>query len=247
MSWPPLDNPCLTPTPEEASILGQCLHCQVRHLAICSALSKDEMRALDAAASTQVLQAGTILARQGDTRRHAYTVTRGALRLVRLMPDGRRQVAGFALPGDYVGLSGNDHYQHDIESLGETQVCRFSLESMQRLGSQYPHLQRKLLERACVELDAAREQMMSLARMNPTERLADFILKLAAQQTRAGHQSAIVTLPMPRADIADHLGLTVETVSRSLTALRSKGLISLPETYQVEILDQAGLEALNAG
>ena len=246
MSWPPFDSPCLTPAPEDAGPLGPCLHCQVRHLSVCAVLSHEEMHALDAAASLQVLAPGAVLARQGEQRRHVFTVTRGALRLVRLSADGRRQVAGFALPGDFVGLSGAAVHHNDIEALGETELCRFGLDAMQRLGERFPHLQGKLLERACVELDSAHERMMSLARMNPTERMADFLLKLSAQQVRAGNPRSSIFLPMPRADIADHLGLTVETVSRCLTGLRSKGLISLPETYRVEILDMDGLEALNA-
>jgi CRP/FNR family transcriptional regulator len=76
--------------------------------------------------------------------------------------------------------------------------------------------------------------------------MADFLLKLAAQQARAGNPGPSITLPMPRADIADHLGLTVETVSRCLTALRKRGLIALPGTYRVDILDRAGLQAANA-
>jgi cAMP-binding proteins - catabolite gene activator and regulatory subunit of cAMP-dependent protein kinases len=247
MAWPPFDNPCLTPPPQETGLLAPCAHCEVRHLAVCSALDQEEAHALYAAASSQLLGPGVVLARQGDPRKHVYTVVRGALRLVRLTADGRRQVAGFALPGDFVGLSGSPTYQHDIETLGETQLCSFGVEAMRRLAERYPALQAKLLERACIELDSAREQMMSLARMNPTERLADFLLKLAAREARAGNPGPMVALPMPRADIADHLGLTVETVSRCLTSLRNRGLIAMPETYRVEILDFAGLEALNGG
>ena len=246
MSWPPFDSPCLTPPPEDAGPIGSCMHCQVRHLAICSVLTREEMQALESAATAHVLGTGDVLARQGEPRRHVFTVTRGALRLVRLSADGRRQVAGFAMPGDFVGLSGASTHQHDIEALTGTELCRFSVEAMQRLGAQYPHLQGKLLERACVELDSARDRMMALARMNPTERMADFLLRLAEQQARTGNPDPSIALPMPRADIADHLGLTVETVSRCLTALRTRGLIALPGTYRVEILDKAGLTALEA-
>lgn len=246
MSWPPFDSPCLTPSTDATGPIGPCLHCQVRHLAVCSVLSPEEMHALDAAAGLQVLQPGTVLARQGEPRRHVFTVTRGALRLVRLSADGRRQVAGFALPGDFVGLSGAATYPHDIEALGETELCRFGLDAMQRLGERFPHLQGKLLERACVELDSAHERMMSLARMNPTERMADFLLTLAERQARGGDPGPSLVLPMPRADIADHLGLTVETVSRCLTSLRTRGLIALPATYRVDILDRDGLETLKA-
>ena len=134
----------------------------------------------------------------------------------------------------------SDPELHDIEALAETELCRFGTDAMQRLGTRFPHLQGKLLERACVELDSAREQMMSLARMTPTERVADFLLKLAGRQARTGDPGPSIALPMPRADIADHLGLTVETVSRCLTALRTRGLIALPGTYRVEILDPQG-------
>src|SRR5690606_1223412 len=177
MAWPPFDSPCLTPPPDEAGPLGPCAHCQVRHLAVCSVLSHEEMHALDAEASSQLLGPGAVLARQGDPRRHVFTVVRGALRMVRLAADGRRQVAGFALPGDFVGLSGSPNYSHDVEALGETELCRFGIDAMQRLGARYPQLRDKLLERACVELDSARDQMMALARMNPIERMADFLLK----------------------------------------------------------------------
>ena len=246
MAWPPFDSPCLTPPPDQAGLLGSCAHCQVRHLAVCSVLSHEEMHALDNEASTQLLGPGAVLARQGDPRRHVFTVVRGALRMVRLASDGRRQVAGFAMPGDFVGLSGSPTYRHDMEALGETELCRFGTEAMQQLGERYPQLRDKLLERACVELDSARDQMMALARMNPTERLADFLLKLAAREARVGNSDPMVSLPMPRADIADHLGLTVETVSRCLGALRARGLIAVPETYRIEVLDFAGLEALRA-
>lgn len=246
MAWPPFDSPCLTPPPDEAGLLGSCAHCQVRHLAVCSVLTHEEMHALDSEASTQLLGPGAVLARQGDPRRHVFTVVRGALRMVRLAADGRRQVAGFAMPGDFVGLSGSPTYRHDVEALGETELCRFGTDAMQQLGARYPQLRDKLLERACVELDSARDQMMALARMNPTERMADFLLKLAARETRVGNSDPMVSLPMPRADIADHLGLTVETVSRCLGTLRSRGLIAVPETYRIEVLDFAGLEALRA-
>src|SRR5690606_20144220 len=199
MSWAPFVSTCLTPPPADSGPLGPCMHCRVRHLAVCSVLAGEEVQALDALAGAQVLAPGTVLARQGEPRRHVYTVTRGALRLVRLSAGGRRQVAGFALPGDFVGLSGAAVHQHDIEALGETELCRFGVEAMQRLGTRFPHLQRKLLERACMELDSARDQLMALARMTPTERIADFLLRLAAQQARSGEPAASLALPMPRA------------------------------------------------
>jgi CRP/FNR family transcriptional regulator len=203
------------------------------------------MQALESIASTQIVLAGSTLVRQGDPRRYVYTVTAGAMRVVRLLPDGRRQVTAFALPGNYLSFSQSEYHRYDIEALTDTSLCRFNYDGMVALCTRFPHLEHKLFERACQELDEAREHMVLLARMNPTERLADFLLQLAAQQARCGDSGNILTLPMPRADIADHLGMTVETVSRSLSTLRTRQLIALPETYRVVILDLPGLKALS--
>ena len=222
-----------------------CLHCSVRHLSVCSALACDEVQALERITQTITAPLGATLARSGEPRTHVYTVTEGALRLVRTLADGRRQVNGFVLPGDYVGLSGSDHHRYDIEAIADSRVCRVPVPQMRELRLRYPHLERKLLQRACQELDAAQANALALARLQPPERLADFLLRLAAREaTLNGRSSNRVSLPMGRGDIADHLGLTMETVSRTFTKLRQQGLIALPHLNVVEILDFAELQQL---
>ncbi len=228
----------------EGSALSECLHCTVRHLAVCSALSCDEVQALEDITVSQQIPLGTTLARTGEPRSHIYTVTAGALRLVRTLADGRRQVSGFALPGDYVGLSGSDNHRYDIEAIADSRVCRVPVPQMRELRLRYPHLERKLLQRACQELDAAQANALALARLQPPERLADFLLRLCAREAQRGQVGNRVSLPMGRSDIADHLGLTMETVSRTFTKLRQQGLIALPHLNVVEILDFAGLQQL---
>jgi CRP/FNR family transcriptional regulator len=151
---------------------------------------------------------------------------------------------GFVLPGDYVGLSGSDTYRYDIEAIADSRVCRVGVAQMRELRLRYAHLERKLLQRACQELDAAQDSALALGRMQPPEKLADFILRLADRQARHQHNGNRVALPMGRGDIADHLGLTMETVSRTFTKLRQSGLIALPHLSVVEILDRDGLESL---
>jgi CRP/FNR family transcriptional regulator len=224
--------------------MRDCLHCSVRHLAVCSALSPDEVQALERVTVSQPLPLGTTLARAGEPRQHVYTLTRGALRLVRTLADGRRQISGFVLPGDYVGLSGSDHHRYDIEAIADSRVCRVALGQMKDLRARYPHLERKLLQRACQALDDAADAALALGRLQPAEKLADFLLRLAVREARLGGNGLRVTLPMGRSDIADHLGLTMETVSRTFTKLRQQGLIALPHLNTVEILDEAGLQAL---
>jgi len=221
-----------------------CLHCSVRHLAVCSALSPDEVQALEQVTVSQQVSMGSTLARTGEERDHVYTLTGGALRLVRTLADGRRQINGFVLPGDYLGLSGSDHHRYDIEAIADSRVCRVALPQMKALRSRFPHLERKLLQRACQELDAAQDAALALARLQPAEKLADFLLRLAAREARLGGDGLRVSLPMGRGDIADHLGLTMETVSRTFTKLRQQGLIALPHLSVVEILDEDGLREL---
>ena len=222
-----------------------CLHCSVRHLSVCSALAHDEVQALERITQTITAPLGATLARSGEPRTHVYTVTEGALRLVRTLADGRRQVNGFVLPGDYVGLSGSDHHRYDIEAIADSRVCRVPTTQMRDLRLQFPHLERKLLQRACQELDAAQDNALALARLQPPERLAAFLLHLAEREARLDNRvGKRISLPMGRGDIADHLGLTMETVSRTFTKLRQQGLIALPHLNVVEVLDCEGLQKL---
>lgn len=224
--------------------LGGCSGCLVRHLAVCAALPLDQARTLETLAGDIPLTAGEVLAREGDARREVFTVTSGALRRIRLLADGRRLVAGFLMPGDFIGFSGASHYRHSIEAITDSTLCAFSMQDMRKLCTQHPELERELLERACVELDATRANLMSLARMTPLERLASFLLDIDARRRRQGQHSDEVVLPMPRTDIADYLGLTVETVSRSFTRLRQDNLIATEDPHRVVLKDRKRLAAM---
>lgn len=215
-----------------------CGNCRVRHLALCSAVPGDALAPLEAAATTMHLEPGATLVREHDPRKAVYTVTAGALRLVRLLPDGRRRVAGFRLPGDFIGLSNSGHHRHDIEAVSSAEVCRFRVEDMARLRSRFPALDAKLLSIAMAELDAARDDALGLSRLDPGERLAAFLLALSEKRRRWHVDPKVIVLPMGRADIADFLGLTIETVSRSFTRLRRDGAIGLPDPNTVEVADR---------
>jgi len=224
--------------------LTGCAGCQVRHLAVCSALPLEQARELEALAGDLSLPAGELLVREGQPRRGVFSVTSGALRRIRLLPDGRRLVAGFLMPGDFIGFSNATHYRHSIEAIVDSKLCAFPKTDMRALCQQHPALERELLDRACLELDATRDNLMSLARMTPLERLAAFLLDMAARRRRRGWSDAEVILPMTRTDIADYLGLTVETVSRSFTRLRQEGAIDTADPHHILLRDRARLEAL---
>lgn len=231
------------PDPDASADAG-CTGCLVRHLAICAALPVEQAREMEARAGEATLAAGELLVREGEARRNVFTVTSGALRRIRLLSDGRRLVAGFLMPGDFIGFSGASHYRHSIEAITDSRLCTFSMADMRALCGQHREMERELLERACVELDSTRDNLMSLARLNPLERLAGFLLDMAARRRRNGSDDAEVVLPMTRADIADYLGLTVETVSRSFTKLRQQGVIATEQPHHVQLLDKAKLQML---
>lgn len=212
-----------------------------RHLSVCASLPASEGHALEAAASELTLAAGATLAHEGSPRRDVYTVTRGMLRRVRLLADGRRLVAGFLMPGDFIGFSGAAQYRHTIEAVIDSVLCVFPLPAMRQLCERYPELESGMLAQACAELDATRASLMLLARMGPSERLAGFLVDMAERQRLRGGAAQHVDLPMTRADIADHLGLTIETVSRSFTRLRHDGAIAFTDPRRIDLVDLPAL------
>ena len=223
---------------------ADCRQCRAYGLAVCSALELDELDELGRYATPIDLPANGTLARNGQPCRHAYSVTGGMLRLVRTLPDGRRQVVDFMLPGDFIGLSEARTYRHDIEAVAASTACIFDMAEIRRLRERFPKLEHKMLERACASLDNAQDAMMMLARLSPPERLASFLLRMRQRYRNNGIAGDGIALPMGRSDIADHLGLTVETVSRSFSRLRTQGLIALPDPQRVEILDHDALVQL---
>ncbi|NZA28479.1 Crp/Fnr family transcriptional regulator [Luteimonas sp. SJ-92] len=221
-----------------------CEGCLTRSLAVCAALPPADTVELEAAAGELRVQAGATLAREGAVRRDVYTITRGMLRRVRLLPDGRRLVAGFLMAGDFIGFSGASHYRHTFEAITDCTLCVFALQDMQQLCRRHPELEAGMLRQACAELDATRSSLMTLARLTPVERLAGFLLDMAMRQQRLGASADRVDLPMTRNDIADHLGLTIETVSRSFTRLKQDGMIEFDAPRLITLLQPARLRAL---
>lgn len=173
-------------------------------------------------------------------------MTDGAIRLSRLLPDGRRHVMGFALTGDFLGLALPERFAVTAEALGQATLCRFERGAFKALVADKPHLLQRLHERAGYELTLAQDQMMLLGRRTAEEKVALFLVGLRQRYLRIGHDSITLELPMGRQDIADHLGLTIETVSRMLTRFdRERIILIVPGG--VRLLDPARLDRLAAG
>jgi CRP/FNR family transcriptional regulator, anaerobic regulatory protein len=169
---------------------------------------------------------------EGDAAEYYYKVVSGAVRSCRLLADGRRYIADFFLPGDFVGLGGDRHL-FTAEAVSDTTLVRYARRSVDRLIGEQPRLGRCFLAMLSAGLCTAQTQMLLLGRKTAQEKIASFLLAMA-ERTGTGDAAK---LPMTRTDIGDYLGLTTETVSRSFTQLRHDGVIALNGLNEVRILD----------
>ena len=200
---------------------------------------------LTAISSLQRKAPGETLFSEGDETNSVYEIVRGMLRLVKLLPDGRRQITGFLSAGNLVGLAPEGIHVYTAEAVTEVTLCRYGRVAFERLIDEAPGFAKRLLAVTSHELRAAQEQMLLLGRKTAMEKVASFLMAIAKQQGVDGTQE--VDVPMTRSDIADYLGLTIETVSRTFTKLKQDGLIALTTPNRMEILDRNQLEELAAG
>ncbi len=184
---------------------------------------------------------------EGDAAHDVYNVTAGVLKIYKLLPDGRRQITGFLFPGDFLGLTHNGVYAYSAEALTPATLCRFSRNKLEALLQEIPHLEQRLLSMVSHELAAAQDQMVMLGRKSARERVVSFLLMLSRSASRRSEPANPVTVPMTRTDIADYLGLTIETVSRTLTQLKKQGLIELLGEKQIRLAQPEKLAGIAAG
>lgn len=164
---------------------------------------------------------------------HVFTVTAGVVKIFKALPDGRRMVTGFLFPGDFLGLVNNNAYAYSAETLTVSEFCRFPRHQLEALLAELPRLEQRLLWMASHEIAAAQDQMVLLGRKSARERVASFLVMLS--KITAHSAGGAVALPMSRADIADYLGLTVETVSRKLAQLRTQRVIEVLNDRHIRV------------
>jgi CRP-like cAMP-binding protein len=205
-----------------------------------SAIQRDELGALDRLGTVVALGREDPLFHEADSADCYFRVVSGAIRSCKLLTDGRRHVGEFFLPGDFIGLDADASYMFTAEAVTDTTVLRYSRRHVDALAWQEPRIGRSLLKIVCHGLLVAQQQMVLLGRKTADERIASFILGLAER----GGAPNRVSLPMSRSDIGDHLGLTMETVSRALSQLKKDGVIELTRTHELIIRDHDTLTDL---
>lgn len=228
----------------EARAPSGCTACKVRLASVCASLEPDELELLDSMAHSTSFAPKETLFSQGQPAHSVYNITAGVVRLYNLLPDGRRQIVGFALPGDFLGLAMRDAFGFSADAIDAVTVCAFSRPAYSALVDTKPRLLRRLHDFATHELTLAQEQMMLLGRRTAEEKLTCFLLAMQERWSRISKLSVTVPLPMTRQDIADFLGLTIETVSRTFTKLaKDRTILIVPDGVRLMNMDRMALVA----
>jgi CRP-like cAMP-binding protein len=178
---------------------------------------------------------------QNEPAEYVYKVISGTVRTYKVLADGRRQIGAFYLPGDVFGLEIGDDHTFSAEAIVDSKILVIKRSSIVALAARDTEVARQLWAMTAAELQRAQDHIMLLIK-TAQERVAGFLLEMAKRSAA----SSEVDLPMSRQDIADYLGLTIETVSRTLTQLEKGAAIAVPTSRRIVLRNRAALTRLNA-
>ena len=223
---------------------ARCAVCKIRSYSFCRCLHDDQLKVFsEISAEKEFRDKQTIFLQQGPSR-HLYNITKGNIKIYKLLSDGRIQIIGFLYPGDFFGSYKKGKYNYSSEAIGNVRLCVFRQEVLDEYLEKNMNLSKELLHITSHELTLAQDRMGVLGKMNANERVAKFILNISDQRARIGWQDNPISLPMTRQDIADYLGLTLETVSREITRFKTSNLIKAMTSKQIFISDREKLTNL---
>ena len=233
-----------------AALKASCQRCSLRHLCLPQALDNADVEKLDNLIERHnPLQRGEFLVRQADRYRSLYVVRSGSFKTLHLHTDGTESILGFHLPGEIIGLTGlgSGEYHTSAMALERATACELPLGRLRDFAKLLPSLNGQLYKIMSHRITEDQEMLMILREHTAQERLASFIVSLAQRFKRRGFSEVNLILSMTRQDIANFLGLTLETVSRTLAKLEKTGILDI-HRRNIQILDQKRLHRLsNAG
>ena len=224
---------------------GACSDCPIRHRAVCAHCEKDELDELESVKYYRNFEAGQTIIWSGDKMAFVGSVVSGIASLTQTMEDGRTQMVGLLLPSDFVGRPGREGSAYDVTATTDVVMCCFRKRPFEELMARTPHIAHRLLEMTLDELDAAREWMLVLGRKTAREKIASLLSIIARRDASLSPNGPagpmVFDLPLTREAMADYLGLTLETVSRQMSALKKDGVIRLEGKRHVTIPDMGRL------
>ena len=221
-----------------------CRACEARHRGVCGALNADQLVTLNKHATRRLLEPGENLMTDSSEMVTYGAVLSGVIKLTKTLADGRQQIVGLQFAPDFVGRPFRKESAIDAESATDVKLCAFPKTVIDRMIADSPELEHRLLQQTLNELDEAREWMVTLGRKTASEKVASFLWLIATHadpENSRDQGSVVFDLPLTRLDIADFLGLTIETVSRQLTKLRKEGVIQIENNRHVSVPDVSRL------
>ncbi len=207
-----------------------CARCALGELCLPAGISQIDLQRLDTAVrDKRVLERGDYLYRQGDSFQSLYVVRSGSLKTIVENDEGDAQILGFHLPGELIGVDAlaNDYHLCAAQALERTSVCELPYAQLQQVVTEIPSLQRQLMRVVSREVVAEQRHLVMMGRQQAQERLAIFLRSLSQRYGRLSRDTVTLTLTMSRYDIANYLGLVVETVSRLFTRMEAAGVLAV--------------------
>jgi CRP/FNR family transcriptional regulator len=228
------------------SMNPDCSECPIRHRAVCARCESDELEKLEQIKYYRKFEAGQSIVWAGDRMEFVGSVVTGIATLSQAMEDGRTQMVGLLLPSDFVGRPGRNIAAYDVVATTDVVMCCFRRNPFEEMMTRTPHIAQRLLEMTLDELDAAREWMLVLGRKTAREKIASLLSIIARRDSTLTvhgqpHGPIVFDLPLTREAMGDYLGLTLETVSRQISALKRDGVIALEGKRHVTVPDMARL------
>lgn len=230
-----------------AGIPVLCASCEARHGGVCGALTPDQLTTLARSALRHTAVAGEELVGDAEHVDQYSNILSGVVKLTKMMSDGRQQIVGLQFAPDFLGRPFKSESTLSAEAATEVKLCTFPRKAVERMMSEQPDLENRLLRQTLKELDQARDWMLMLGRKTAAERIASFLLMIARNIDPVAKAGASrFELPLSRSEIADFLGLTIETVSRQLTRLRNEGVIRIEHNRHI-VVEAPSILATRAG
>ena len=223
----------------------RCSLCKIKSYSFCRCLNDDQLEIFSKVSFEKKFTDKENIFLQNDPSTHLYNITEGNVKIYQLLDDGRIQIIGFLYPGDFFGTYKNNKYNYSAEAIGNLRVCVFDQRVLDKYMDQNPILAKELLNETSYELTLAQDRMTVMGRLNAIEKIAIFLINISNQRKRIGWQSNPISLSMARQDIADYLGLTIETVSREISKLKTSNIIKIISSKQLFINDIEKLKQIS--
>ena len=215
----------------------RCSLCKIRSYSFCRCLHDEELKIFQDISTNKKYENNQNIFLQQDSSVNLFNITEGNVKIYQLLNDGRIQIIGFLYPGDFFGSYKNGKYNYSADAIGNVKVCVFDQEKLDKYIEKNMALAKELLHLTSHELTLAQDRISVLGKFGATERLAKFIFNISEQRKRIGWKNNPISLPMTRQDIADYLGLTIETVSREFSKLKTSNIIKILSSKQIFVRD----------